>query len=50
MKVYDFKNFIFKFSNFFMIMIVFSVWENWSEKTDFTAKTIFFVPSFSTFF
>ena len=40
------------FSNFsfFSDMIVFLVWENWSEKTDFTAQTIFFVPSFSIFF
>ena len=37
-------------SPFFSDMIVFLVWENWSDNTDFTAQTIFFVPSFSTFF
>ena len=34
----------------FSDMIVFLVYEKMSEKTDFTAKTNFFVPSFSTFF
>ena len=37
-------------SPIFSDMIVFLVYEKMSEKTDFTAKTKFFVPSFSTFF
>ena len=36
-------------SPIFSDMIVFLVWENWSEKTDFAAQMIFFVPSFPPF-
>ena len=41
---------LFSNSPVFSDMIVFLVYENWSEKTDFTVETIFFIPSFSTFF
>ena len=37
-------------SPIFSDMIVFLVYEKMSEKTDFTAKTKVFVPSFSAFF
>ena len=42
--------FLFLNSPNFSDMFVFFIYEKLSKKTDFTAKTIFFVPSFSTFF